>query len=485
MSKTVHRKAAVIAGRYSFDREIGRGGMGAVWLGRDEMLGRQVALKQIGLLPGADGTDLARAEREARLAAQLNHPHVVAVFDLVVDEDSGHHWLVMEYVDGKTITQLVRKHGRIPVDDAALVMEQVADALAAAHAAGIVHRDVKPSNVLVDRRGFAKLADFGIARITNDPSLTQTGMVTGSPAYLAPEVAAGKRADEASDVWSLGATLFHMLAGRPPYDIGDQVLGGLYRIVNEEPPRLPDAGRLAPLLEATMVKDPKKRWSMAQVHDFLSGSPAPTRDDETRVLAPTPPAPPTTRPKTQPTTQPTSVTTSPPHKTSGRSNKGLVAVLVGVLALVLVLGTLLATRGNDDNTPTAASPSASTSKSSSPSAKNSPTKKSEPSPTPTAQGMDSFIRSYVATVSTNPDEAWPMLTPKFQRESGGRAKYRKFWGDVGTGHVRDITADPHTLVVSYRVKFDNFGSGKRPTVLKLVYRDGRYFIDGESTQDGA
>src|ERR1700709_1246388 len=107
-----NRRARVIAGRYSLDREIGRGGMGAVWLGRDDMLGRQVALKQIGLLPGADGADRARAGGEARLAAQLNHPHVVAVFDLVVDEATGHHWLVMEYVDGRTITQLVNKHGR-------------------------------------------------------------------------------------------------------------------------------------------------------------------------------------------------------------------------------------------------------------------------------------------------------------------------------------------------------------------------------------
>jgi eukaryotic-like serine/threonine-protein kinase len=476
MSRTVPRKATVIAGRYSLDREIGRGGMGAVWLGRDEMLGRQVALKQIGLLPGTDGTDLARAEREARLAAQLNHPHVVAVFDLVVDEETGHHWLVMEYVDGRTIAQLVSKHGRIPIDDAALVMGQVADALAAAHAAGIVHRDVKPSNVLVDRRGFAKLTDFGIARITNDPSLTQTGMVTGSPAYLAPEVAAGKRADEASDVWSLGATLFHMLAGRPPYDLGDQVLGGLYRIVNEDPPRLPDAGRLAPLLEATMVKEPKQRWSMAQARDFLAGSPAPGREDqdETRVLAPTPPATNTSKTVASPTPE-------PPGR-PGPSNKLLLVALAGVLVVVLVLGALLATRGHDDNSPTASSPPSSTpSKASSPSAKSGPTKKHGTSPAPTAQGMRSFIRDYVSTVSTTPDQAWPMLTPKFQRESGGLAKYQKFWSGVGQGHVRDINADPHSLVVSYHVRFDHFGTGKRPTVLKLVFRDGRYFIDGEST----
>ena len=201
----------MIAGRYSLDREIGRGGMGAVWLGRDEVLGRPVALKRIGLLPGADRTDLARAEREARLSARLNHPHVVSVFDFVVDADDDARWLVMEYVDGSTLAQLVRKKGRLSPDDAAPLLLQVADALVAAHAAGIVHRDVKPSNILVDPSGRVKLSDFGIARVTADPSLTQTGLVIGSPTYLAPEVATGGKGGEAGDVWSLGATLFYVL----------------------------------------------------------------------------------------------------------------------------------------------------------------------------------------------------------------------------------------------------------------------------------
>jgi serine/threonine protein kinase len=387
----------------------------------------------------------------------------------------------MEYVDGRTITQLVNKHGRFPLDDAAHVMRQVADALAAAHAAGIVHRDVKPSNVLVDRRGFAKLADFGIARITNDPSLTQTGMVTGSPAYLAPEVAAGRRADERSDVWSFGATLFHMLAGRPPYDIGDQVLGGLYRIVNEEPPRLGEAGRLAPLLEGTMVKDPSDRWSMAQVRDFLDGSPAPD-GDHTRVLAPTPrveePAPAAAGP----------VPARTREAKSGMTNKVMVAALVAVLAVVLVLGALLATRGlhnnGRNNTPAASPPSKSASGPStkhSPSVKHGPHKKAKPAPA-TAAGMQAFVRQYVSAVAANPDGAWPMLTPKFQRESGGLAKYRRFWSGVGNAHVGDIVADPRSMIVSYHVRFDNFGSGKRPTVLKLVHRHGHYLIDGEQTK---
>jgi len=262
----------VIAGRYTLEREVGRGGMGAVWLGVDQVLGRQVALKRVGMAPGMGTPDLARAEREARLAARLNHPHVVAVYDLVVEGDE--QWLVMEYVEGSTLAELVQRDGAMTPDQAAALIGQAADALAAAHAAGIVHRDVKPSNILVGPDGQVKLSDFGIARAEADASLTQTGLVTGSPAYLSPEVASGEQATDASDVWSLGATLFHALAGHPPYEVGDNVLGALYRIVHEEPPRLPDAGWLSPLLLATMSREPRERWSMARVRDVLAAGPS-------------------------------------------------------------------------------------------------------------------------------------------------------------------------------------------------------------------
>ena len=218
----------MISGRYSLEREIGRGATGTVWLGRDEVLGRSVALKRIGLLPGTDKTDLVRAEREAQLSARLAHPHVLGVYDAVVDGESESHWLVMEYVDGADLGRLVRDRGPLTPDQAAPLLAQAADALAAAHAAGIVHRDVKPSNILLDRAGQVKIADFGIARLASDATLTQTGFVLGSPAYLAPEVAAGGRADEAADVWSLGATLVHVLTGRPPHNTAHRPSNSAY-----------------------------------------------------------------------------------------------------------------------------------------------------------------------------------------------------------------------------------------------------------------
>ena len=470
--------------------------MGAVWLGLDEVLGRQVALKRIGLVPGADSTDLARAEREARLAAHLNHPHVVAVFNFVVDAETDARWLVMEYVDGTTLAQLVKEQGALPPDDAAPLLWQAADALAAAHAAGIVHRDVKPSNILVDRDWQVKLTDFGIARIAADPSLTQTGMVIGSPAYLAPEVAAGQRGDEAADVWSLGATLFHVLAGRPPYDFGDHVLGGLYRIVNEEPPRLPGAGWMAPLLDATLVKDPAQRWSMTQVRDFLAAPhtaapvPVPPPEEATATLPVAEAGPP--EPAPEPAAEPVAPVPPPEEPRRGLSRNGRTALLVG-LALLLVLGLgvfLVLPDGDPSTTSSGGSPSRtpSASASQSPSSRSpspSPSRTPSPSPTkakPTAAGMESFIRDYLATVGTNPDAAWTKLTPKFQRQSGGLAKYRKFWTGAGPGRVLALSADPSALVVSYRVKFENFGTGRATTVLGLVFRNGRYLIDSEATQ---
>ena len=465
----------MIAGRYELEREVGRGGMGAVWLARDEVLGRQVAIKRIGMAPGGADPDLERAEREARLAARLNHPHVVAVFDLVSDGDG--QWLVMEYVESVTLAGLVARDGALAPDELSPLLGQAADALAAAHAAGIVHRDVKPSNILVAPDGRVKLSDFGIARAEADATLTRTGLVTGSPAYLAPEVAAGQSATDASDVWALGATGFHALAGRPPYEVGDNLMGALYRIVHEEPPRLADAGWLAPLLENTMTRDPEDRWSMAQVRDFLAAGPSvgvrplpattPEPASATRVF----PAPTETRPSAA-----ASVPAPAPSRHRRRSWLPLGIVAVAVLLLGAVVWALLA---GDSESPRAGPTGGdgTTSQSGSPRTPDQPEQSG-----PTAESMRAFISDYLATAPSSPETTYDMLTPAFQEASGGFDSYSGFWSTIDSATLGDVTADPEALTVAYTVHYVKT-TGEQTSddvVLRLTFDDGRYLIAEES-----
>ena len=475
----------MIAGRYSLDREVGRGGMGAVWLGTDQVLGRQVALKKIGRVPGDSQPDLVRAEREARLAARLNHPHVVAVYDLV--EDGEDHWLVMEYIEGVTLAGLVKRDGALSPDEAAPLILQAADALAAAHAEGIVHRDVKPSNILVTQAGEVKLSDFGIARAEADATLTQTGLVTGSPAYLAPEVASGAVATDAADVWSLGATLFHALAGHPPYEVSDNVLGALYRIVHEEPPRLDDAGWLAPLLAHTMTREPADRWSMAQVREFLETGPSGVVvhpepavsqvDGQTQVMMVTPAEP----MAVPPIVAEPDLAQEPavPGRRAGvrrRSGSafstwlllGLAAAVVVVIAVAIAL-----TRGSGagGDTPGALDPSSSRTSSSS----------SAPADKPTARGMEQFITEYASTAPGDPASSWKMLTPNFQRASHGFASYRDFWSQWTSAEVSDVQANPDDLSVSYHIVYTRGDGSTVPddVSLTLAFVGGSYKIAAE------
>lgn len=484
----------MIAGRYSLEREVGRGGMGAVWLAKDEVLGRPVALKRLGLLPGSTSPDAARAEREARLAAMLNHPYVVAVFDLVQEGDDT--WLVMEYVDGESLAERLRRDGAMTGAQALPIITQCADALLAAHREGIVHRDVKPSNIMLSRVGEAKLTDFGIARATADPSLTQTGLVTGSPAYLAPEVASGRTATPSSDVWSLGATLFHCLAGRPPYDVGDNLMGGLYTIVHEEPPRLPDAGMLAPVLEGTMVRDPDDRWSMEQVLAHLRGLRA---DDSATQLMTTvaPAAAPRPGPAPAPAPAPASRRTHAADRAQRRSPV-LPWLLAGAaLLLVAVVGGALLMSGDDDpsaqdrvksagqpNDTGSTSEAGSTSESPNESPTESPSESPDETPTAaeTRAAMESFASDYVATAPTDSPTTFSQLTPAFQAASGGYGGYRGFWGSVASASVQSVTADPETLVVRYRVQYV-MKDGRQVSddvQLQLVRSGDGFLIDGEA-----
>jgi hypothetical protein len=453
--------------------------MGAVWLARDEVLGREVAVKRIGVAPDTTGDvhDLERAEREARLAARLNHPHVVAVFDLV--NDAHDRWLVMEYVEGRNLGDLVRQEGPLPPDRAAALLGQAAEALAAAHAAGIVHRDVKPSNMLVTADGQVKLSDFGIARAEADASLTRTGLVTGSPAYLAPEVAAGGQATAASDVWALGATLYHALAGRPPYEVGDNLMGTLYKIVHEDPPRLADAGWLAPLLESTMTRPPEARWSMARVSEFLrsggAGGVAAAATAPTAVAA-TPSAvdPEPTRTEVLSGAGAAAAATTPPAPARRRSwgpvlVAALVLLLAGAIAWALLSGGEPAAREAPDDgasrSPGAASPT------------DSPAQQE-----PSEEEMEAFMADYLATAPSDPEAGFRMLTPQFQEQSGGLEGYRGFWGTVESAELRSVSADPGSLTVEYTVDYSMKDGRSVSDVVKLalVMAEGGYKIAGES-----
>jgi eukaryotic-like serine/threonine-protein kinase len=261
----------LIAGRYRLSAQVGSGAMGVVWRAEDERLRRTVALKQVRLPSGVDDQTRDRAHRrvmrEGRLFARVHHPHAIAVFDVVDHADQP--WLVMEYLPSQSLSEVVTDHGVLTPPAAASVGHQVAAALTAAHTAGIVHRDVKPGNVLLGHDGLVKVTDFGISRAIDETTITTSGMVAGTPSYLAPEVARGAEADFRSDVYSLGSTIYAAVEGEPPFGQGDNALAQLHRVATGEytPPRR--AGSLTSLLERLLADDPARRPEMHQVRDEL------------------------------------------------------------------------------------------------------------------------------------------------------------------------------------------------------------------------
>ena len=218
----------VIAGRYRLVDQIAVGGMGLVWEGWDELLLRRVAVKQLLNQPGLAEQDVViarnRVIREARITARLHHPHAVTLFDVV--DNAGYPCLIMQFVPSVSLSGLLHQQGFVPPTVATGIGADVASALVAAHAVGIVHRDVKPGNVLITDDGSAMITDFGISHAVGDITLTATGMVSGTPAYLAPEVARGGESGFPADVFSLGSTLYAALEGSPPFGTDPQPDGG-------------------------------------------------------------------------------------------------------------------------------------------------------------------------------------------------------------------------------------------------------------------
>src|SRR3954454_3292889 len=247
----------LLAGRYRVTESLGQGGMGRVWRARDVVLDRDVAVKEV-VLPAdlvAHERDALRRRtlREARAAARLTHPNVAQVYD--VFEADGHPWIVLEHVPSRSLQEVLAADGPLEPRRVAEIGLAVLAALEAAHRAGVWHRDVKPANVLLAGDGRVVLTDFGIATIEGDPSLTTSGTLLGSPAFIAPERVQGRGAGTESDLWSLGATLYTAVEGRPPYDRGAP-LPTLAAAVTEEPDPARLAGPLWPALEGLLRKNP-------------------------------------------------------------------------------------------------------------------------------------------------------------------------------------------------------------------------------------
>jgi serine/threonine protein kinase len=260
----------MLAGRYRLGAVIGRGGMGAVWRARDELLNRDVAVKEIvwpvQLDPAERETARRRAVREAQLAARLSHPNVVGVYDIL--EEDGRPCIVMELVPFRSLRDAVAEDGPMSPAEAARLGLSVLVALRAVHEAGVVHRDVKPANILLGPEGRVVLADFGIAKAADSPALTASGVLLGSPSYLSPERARGDRADAAADLWALGASLYAAVEGRPPFE-RDSVIASLTAVVADEPEPAPRAGLLWPVIEGLLRKDPAARLDAAGAERML------------------------------------------------------------------------------------------------------------------------------------------------------------------------------------------------------------------------
>ena len=332
---------ATLAGRYTIERPLGHGGMATVYLARDDDLGRPVAVKLLAESLAADPEFRARFIREARAAARLNHPNVVPVFD--AGEDGGRPYIVMEYVDGETLADVLRRRGRVPPEEAVDIVVQACTGLQHAHAAGIVHRDVKPRNLLLRTDGALKVVDFGIARAAEATRLTAAGTILGTVAYIAPEQAAGDDVTAAADVYSLGVVLYELLTGKTPYAADS--LGSLVRrqAAASFAPVRTLAPQVSPALEAVglraLASEPGDRPSAGELARELCSALGEA----------------VTVPLDRSHEAPTRVVRPHSHRGVAPSRWAKIAALLVAVALALLVGLALLAGGNGDEP---ASPSA-------------------------------------------------------------------------------------------------------------------------------
>ncbi|GAA1274559.1 serine/threonine-protein kinase [Saccharothrix xinjiangensis] len=441
----------LVAGRYRVRARLGAGAMGVVWRAFDERLGREVALKQLVVPEGVDAVEAAaRAAREGRIAARLHHPNAITVHDVV--EEAGRPVLVMEYLPSRSLAEV----GVLEPGAAARVVAQVASALAAAHAAGIVHRDVKPGNVLIAADGTAKISDFGIARAVGDVAVTRTGLLAGTPAFLAPEVARGGEPGPASDVFSLGATLYAAVEGRPPFGDGVNAIALLHTVASGRFAPPAHAGPLTGLLMDMLRTEPHSRPTMAQVAERLRGGPP----------AHTPP-PQVPLPQTRLDLAP-----APP----GRRGRLLPVALVALTVVGAVVAVVVATSGDDGDRVAAPTSGVTTGSATAGSA----TAGSAPATTTTAPAveLERAVADYYALLPEHVDEAWEMLGPGARAQ--GRPGFEKAWRDVEdlTVVATPVLSGPGavTLAIGYTKGSHRVTETRRH---RVVVRDGTPLIESD------
>ena len=528
---------ALIADRYRLLDRVGSGGMGVVWEGRDERLERRVALKQLHRQSGASAREAEvanqRAMREARLTARLQHPHAVPVFDAV--EQDGQLWIVMPFIPSVTLAAVLEQGGPLQPDEAAKVGAEVASALAAAHAVGIVHRDVKPGNIFIAEDGAALISDFGIARALGDATLTSSGMIHGTPAYLSPEVARGGEANFASDVFSLGSTLYNALEGSPPFGTGENTIALLHRVASGRFPPPQHSGRLTPVIMHMLSTETSDRPSMGAVADGLAALAKGRFDEEALTLAvsdegpkdgETTPAAYSGRDAQQatgpsPAAAPKSPVASAPgsqaqRPTELRRRRGLAAAVavvaligIGILVAALLVNDRRAANPTVDTGPStsaapastklstpAATPSAPSPTSTASAPQQGPAPKPTqprsraPSPTtaptvrgtPTAAELRRAITNYYALMPRNPDAAWPQMTASYQtNHAGGRQAYQRFWDAISKITVADVRGIPPDSAQATLTYYFKDGRVQRErTAYGLVDEGGRLKINSST-----
>jgi serine/threonine protein kinase len=456
----------LIAQRYRLDERVGAGAMGVVWRARDERLRRTVAVKQLLAGPGLDAEQIdqarARALREARITARLQHVNVVIVYDIA--EVDGQPWLVMEYVPSLSLATALRD-GPLPPYRVANIGAQAAAGLAAAHDVGVVHRDVKPGNVLLGEDGIVKIADFGMARATDDVLRTATGVHTGTPAYLAPEQAKGEQPVAASDVFALGATLYAAVEGGPPFGLHDNPLALLHLVAGGQVRPPVQAGPLAGLLTELLRADPADRPTMHEAQAELAAVAAePTQPGGV-------PVPDAARAWTALSVAPTPVV---PAAVPARPRRHSIRWSLGAMVLVLVVGVALVML---NRTPQQATSHAA--------ALPPPRPPSAPATTtsaaPTFTAMSDLVRHYYDLLPTQVGRAYGLLAPAYQLAHPLPAA-KTFYGGIQQVSAADFTARGPDMVSAVITFVTKAGATSHEPYRFTVQPDGSTLIIADAVR---